>query len=359
MVLSACGSGDSDSDATPDGPTGPGPTITRPEPAGDPRAFALGLSNLPAELTSPAVLDAYATAATNADLVLIKRAPPWREFLPGGSPTLDTTERTRFETGIIEQYDPLQLFFAIDPTDPAVERMRIINLPGSVDPEEGFLDDRLRDAFVAYTTYIAANYQPAYLALGVEINMLYERNREQFDAFVTLYNEAYDAARAASPETKIFPTFQYEDLQGIYGDVHSPHWEVIEPFRGKMDLLALSTYPYLAFESTSSIPDDYYAQAREVWDGDILIAEVGYTSEPVEGHPSVGTEEDQLAYLDRLLADAQNGLFSGVFWYAALDPAFAREGTNAQFSAIGLKLSDGTPKQAWDSWTTAARRPRE
>ena len=53
--------------------------------------------------------------------------------------------------------------------------------------------------------------------------MLYERNPAQFEAFVSLYQEAYDAAKHNNSRTKVFPTFQLEDLEGNFGAIHPPH----------------------------------------------------------------------------------------------------------------------------------------
>jgi hypothetical protein len=67
----------------------------------------------------------------------------------------------------------------------------------------------------------------------------------------------------------------------------------------------------------------------------------------------VGTEEDQRAYLERLLSDAQANGIAAVVWTAALDPSFAA----APLRSIGLRQADGSNKLAWETWETWARRP--
>lgn len=339
-------------------PGGPGPTVTRAAPAGEPRALRLGFSTLPPERTSDAYIGAFATAAQYADVVLIQRTPPWEDFLPGGSVSKATADTTRLETALLDQYKGLKRFYAIDPTDGVVQRSRIANLPPSVDPELGFLDPKLRQAFIAYTAYVVKNYAPDYLAIGVEVNMTFERNPKQFEAFVSLYREAYDTARAANSKTKVFPTFQLEDLQGTFGEAHPPHWTVIDPFRGKMDALAISSYPFLSgIRSTADLRPDYYSQLKTYWDGEILISETGYPSAPVDGQVNIGTEEDQQAYLTRVLEEANKLGFSMAVWFAALDPAFASSGASSVFKDIGLRKSDGSNKLAWSTWEEWARRP--
>jgi len=356
VLSAACGNDDGKKEGG--GADGPGPTVVRPDPEGEPRRVRLGFSSLPPELTSDAYIQAFATAAQYADTILIQRAPPWQDFLPGGQVSRETADTTRAETGLLKQYGHLELIYAIDPTDGVVQRSRLANLPAGVDPQQGFLDEDLANAFIAYAAYIAKNYEPEYLALGVEINMTYERNPAQFAAFEALYARAYDIVKGNSPKTKVFPTFQLEDLEGEFGDVHPPRWELIERFAGRMDVLAISTYPYLGeVKSAADVRADYYEQLRERWSGEIIISETGYPSAPVEGRTTVGTEADQNAYLQRLLREAEALGFSHVVWFAALDPAFTRAGAAAVLKDIGLRRSDGSNKQAWTAWEEWARRP--
>jgi hypothetical protein len=351
LAFTGCGGGDNDL-------VDPGPTVVRPAASGPPRSVAVGFSSMPAEQTVDSYVNAFATAARYGEMLLISRTPPWQEFFPNQHPSEDTNSTTRLETALLDQYDDLQLVYTIDPTDPVVERDRVAGLPASVDPADGFANANLRNAFVAYALYIVRNYEPEYLALGVEINMLRSRNPQQFEHFVSLYNETYDAVKEARPGTKVFPTFQLEDLEGNLGEPHPPDWEVLDAFRGRLDLLAISTYPYLAdIRTAEDLRPDYYSQLSDRFDGEILIVESGYASAPVAAQRLVGNEADQDVFLQRLLNDAQAFGFSGVIWRAALDPQYAGAGAIAVFRDIGLRKGDGSNKAAWTTWETWALRP--
>lgn len=330
----------------------------RATPTGEPRTVMLGFGAIPAARTSDAYISTFATAARYADAIVIQRTPPWSNFLPGATVSAATQDTTSLETRLLKQYSNLKLVYAIDPTDPTVQRSRIANLPPGVDPAKGFADSRIQSAFKAYVTYVVSNYHPAYLAIGVEINMLYARNQEQFNAFVTLYDQAYAIAKAASPGIKVFPTFQLEDLLGVAGDVHPPDWQVLDSFSGKMDALAFSTYPYLGgVKSAADIPANYYAQIKDHWQGSILVTSAGYPSAAVDGQAVVGSEQDQQAYLNRLLGDAQKLGFALVSWELPLDPSYAVTGTDVAYKDIGLRHSDGSNKLAWAVWEQWSRRP--
>jgi len=345
MIFSACSS---------DGATNPGPTVVRPAPQGDARAFRMGFSVIPPSRSPEAYTGAFATAAQYGDIVLLQRTPPWEDFLPGGRVSKATADNTRYEIALLDQYSHLKRFFAIDPTDGVVQRSRIANMPAGLDPQAGFNDPSLRASLIEYVAYVSTNYKPDYLAIGVEINMLAERNPVQFQAFASLYREAYEVAKKNNPKGRVFPTFQLEDIEGTFETSHSPHWEIVDSFRGAMDVLAISTYPFLGDVRTADeLRPDWIAQLKSHFAGEIIIAETGYASAPVEGKANVGTEEDQRAYLERLLSDAQANGIAAVVWTAALDPSFAA----APLRSIGLRQADGSNKLAWETWETWARRP--
>ncbi len=352
LIFAACnGTGDSDE-------TGPGPDVIRPASQGPPRTVRLGLGAQPAEETREVYVDTFTTAARHAELVSIARVPPWREFFPGAEVSEGTHALMRLERDLVRQYD-LALLFAIDPTDGAVQRTRIAGLPETPQPEEGFLREDVQQALVAYAIYIATNYEPEYLVLGVEINMLRARSPEQFRGFLQAYRRAYDAVKSIRPDIKVFPTFQLEDLLGQLTQQHPPQWEAVEAFGRRLDVLAISTYPYLssAIRLVREIPAGYYSQLRDRFAGEILVSEAGYASATIEGHSWVGSEREQEQFLRRLLDDAEANGFGAVVWVAERDPMQSRQGGAAVLNDVGLRFSDGADKIAWAVWEEWALRP--
>ncbi|MFQ5380426.1 MAG: hypothetical protein ACE5EF_02215, partial [Dehalococcoidia bacterium] len=211
------------------GQASPGPAITLPAPEGDPRSALLGFAAISSPDAGQAgYAAAFATAAEWGDVVLIQRAPPWDEFREGGHISEATEQLTRFEQSLVDQYD-LRVFFVIDPTDPAVERARLIDVPQE-DFARGFEDADLRSALSGYAAYVARNYRPAYLAIGAEIDMYADRNPSQFESFLEAYEESYTVAKAANPATLVFPTFQLEDIEGNFGAAHPPRWDLLLAF---------------------------------------------------------------------------------------------------------------------------------
>src|SRR5215471_14063992 len=240
-LLSACGgSGDNVKVA---------PTRT-PAAVGAPRGFVMGLSSLPVAPGDEAYKDGFKFAGVSSEVVLIQRAPPWSDFLPGAVIS-DRTENLTREERDLAKANNLKLFLAVDPTDPA-DRGQLYGLPDDLRGKD-FSDSRIRSAFIAYAQYLALNYKPAYLALGVEMDLYYGRRGDgPFRNFQSVYFEAYDAVKRASPNTLVFPTFQYEDMIGVVtasGQRTQPAWSLVNRFDPKIDMLAVTSYPSFLVKS--------------------------------------------------------------------------------------------------------------
>ncbi|MBI4570858.1 MAG: hypothetical protein HY723_02825 [Chloroflexi bacterium] len=323
--------------------------------AGAPRSFALGLSSLPAELTDAAYERAFALAAEAGEVVLIQRTPPWTEMLTGDL-SASTAAATRREIDLASQYG-LDLFVAIDPTDVAAGRGRLVDLPDDL-RGVGFADPSVRRAFTSYALYVAENYRPRYLALGVEINSYQLQRPEDFESLLTLYAETYDAVKERSPETLVFPVFQLERLKGILAsdEPYLPQWALFERFEPRLDLVALSSYPSLIFASPAHIPPSYYAEVLDHTDRPVALAGIGYSSETGPG-ASASTEEDQAAFVHYVLQSAGELEMPLVVWFVGQDPTFTGTPPFDLLQHIGLVRQDGTEKPAWTEWEAVARRP--
>lgn len=325
-------------------------------PEGPPRPFEMGISSLPLDLTDEGYVRAMDLAAGAGELVLIKRAPPWTEFVPGGAISSETAGITERERSLIRERG-LRVFFAIDPTDPA-DRGRLAGLPENL-RGAGFAHPDIQHALLAYAEYVVRNYRPRYLALATDINLYARIHPEDFDAFLGLYAVVYDAVKAIAPEVAVFVTFQYEDLNGVLPttDEHAGDWDVVARFSDRLDLFAISTYPSLAFQRVKAIPADYYTRARRRTGLPLAIAEMGYSSGPGRRGLNLGTEPLQEEFLQRILLEAEALDMRFVIWLAAWDLPYATDPPLDVFRYIGLRREDGSPKPAWDVWVRAVRRP--
>ena len=324
--------------------------------SGPPRAYRLGFSALPATLTDAGYEAAFDLAADYGEVLLIQRPPSWSDFLPGASVSATLRDATAAEREAARSRK-LQLFVALDPFDPAA-RERLANLPGGHEGKD-LGDSALRHAFVAEAKYIAVNYRPAYLALGMEVNATYERNPAQYARFVEAYREAYDAVKASSPETKVFVTFQYEQLLGVipWEPAHAPRWELLEAYDRRLDAFAITTYPSFAYPVARRIPPEYYRQVQQRTTLPVLFAATGYSSGPSREGVNSSTPPEQRRYVQRLFADADQLRSPLVVWLIGRDPTYLTAPPYDLFASIGLRDAEDRPKEAWQAWTESVSRP--
>jgi hypothetical protein len=216
------------------------------------------------------------------------------------------------------------------------------------------LDEINRRMYRESAVHFAEMYRPQYLGLGIEVNVLFEKSPRDFDAFAVLFDEVYDAVKAASPGTKVFTVFQLERMKGLQGglfggadDPARAQWELLDRFP-KADLIAFTTYPCLVFTSPADLPADYYDEAAAHTAKPLAFTEIGWHSAPAPaGWES--SEAEQAEFVRRFFALTRDVHPEIAVWSFLYDPE-----TDPPFDSMGLRRrGDGNPKPAWDAWREA------
>jgi len=209
-------------------------------------------------------------------------------------------------------------------------------------------DTEWREGYVSAALDVVNASRPRFLSVGNEVNRWYEKygtgTEDGFEHFVSLYEEVYDAVKEVSPETMVFCTFARE----VVSEKREADMSVLELFDPeRMDMLVFTTYPYslAGVNRPGDIPDDYYAEASGYMPGKPLgFSEVAWSS-----LEAFGGEEGQAELLwdivGRLTLDIGVDLKLVMWsWLTDLSPE----------DTTGLICRDGTPKAAYEAWTTIA-----
>ena len=207
-------------------------------------------------------------------------------------------------------------------------------------------DGAWRAAYKQAALDVVRVVQPCYLSLGNEVNRWYEAygvdksNPNGFQHYVSLYEEIYDAVKAASPQTKVFCTFARE----IVSEHREADLKVLQLFNpDKMDLLVWTSYPYAVrgIKRPSDIPDNYYSQVSAYMPGKPLgFSELGWSS-----LEALGGEQGQADFLTQVAGRLTRG--RGVE-LRLLMWAWLHDIDNND--TIGLIKRDGTEKLAYQVW---------
>lgn len=233
------------------------------------------------------------------------------------------------------------------------------------------LDETTKTEYKDNVILFVEKYKPKYIALGIEVNVLYTNSPSEFKDFTNLYNEIYDKIKASSPNTKVFTIFQLEKMKGLNGglfggenDEEKAQWFLLKEF--KTDIIAFTTYPGLIYKNPSEIPEDYYSSIETNIEANlpenykqipIAFTEIGWHSDAsITGWES--SEEEQAEVIKRFFemtkalnkdADKEKETDSNIeffIWSFMYD-----QNTIQPFDSMGLIDKEGNVKLAWKEWS--------
>jgi hypothetical protein len=345
----------------------PYPTVDRP--ASDSTLYGFFPSPPKADLLS--VISHFKSLGEYGDFVLFQQNIPWVDFLS----SVDGESKSRSDLAgqvNLALDNDLDYIFVVDPLN-GLNRREFMGLPKGWD--HSFANPDVRAAFTNYTLWIVRTFHPRYLGLASEINTYMDAFPADAPNFVSLYHEVYALVKAESPETQVFVTFQWDDLNNMWSQPEEgerqklqPNWEQVEAFEPNLDLWALSSYPYFVFPSGADIPSDYYSRVLARTTKRVAISEGGWTTGDVG--TIHGSPEDQVAYIEAIhnqlgsrlafwvylvLNDFDMDSYSKMFEQQGGNPADIQ--TLGMFSTLGLRELDGTPKPALEVWMSYRNDP--
>lgn len=213
------------------------------------------------------------------------------------------------------------------------------------------LDNQTQQDYIQWASSFAKTYKPAYMAFGIEVNILAKKSPSDYSTFVAFFPSVYAAVKTASPTTQVFTIFQLEQMKGLNGGLYggsndpaSAQWSLLSDF-GQSDLVGFTTYPGLIYSMPSDIPAGYYAEISNYTAKPVAFTEMGWQSNStIPGWQ--GSEQDQATFVT-----------SFVNMTKPLHPVFAiwsflyDQNAPEPFTSMGLFTAQGTPKEAWSVWT--------
>jgi hypothetical protein len=317
----------------------------------------------PPEVTTQSVIDTYTAIGRHADVVLLQQNIPWNDFV--ASPTAASNHITDIHNQyILAHQNSLEVVFVVDPLN-GLNRREFQGLPSGW--EASFANPKVRSAYTNFTLRILREFHPRYLGLASEINTYADTHPEDFPNFLSLYKTVYDLVKAESPETKVFVTFQWEELNNLFSQIASGrtprqvNWDQMEAFEPRLDVWAISSYPFVAYPTGADIPADYYTPLLARTSKPLAVAEGGYPSTDIG--PFHGNPQDQVEYLNAI--HSQIGGDRLAFWIYLLINDFdlnsyakmmkqngqgADVNTLGMFASVGITAADRTPKPALETW---------
>jgi len=349
-------------------PPYPSPTYTPEASIFGSGRTAYGFFPTPSEVSLDSVFAMYRDMGHHADVTLVQENIPWLDFVSSADAKSKKIEDMK-NAQTLARANNLESIYVVDPLN-GLNRREFSGLPAEWGGAN-FSTPEVRSAYMNFALRVLREFKPRYLGLASEINTYGEAYPEDFQNFLSLYRETYAAIKKESPDTQVFVTFQWEQLNNLVavegqGVPYEIKWEQVEVFEPQLDVWAISSYPFIAFRSGSEIPANYYTPLLTRTSKPLAVAEGGFVSRQTGQIP--GTPQDQVDYLNAIHTQIGSRLD---FWIYLLfsdlnidsyAKYFDQQGTSKSdintlgfFVNVGLREKDGTPKpalQIWDSFRT-------
>jgi len=222
-------------------------------------------------------------------------------------------------------------------------------VPPDLAAETTLASPAFRRRWIREARRIAAAFQPAYFSLGNEIDSFYHyshSHKQQFDHYVSLVAETYDAVKQVSPQTRVMVVFRYVEMRARKG------YDLVTKFdRKKIDLFGFTTYP--RFADPADIPDAYYRPIVDrVGKVPIAFTEIGWPTPP--GDPKA--PQRQADFLRWFLRQTEGMNVELIAWPFLHDLA-APDKPGPRSVHCGLIDYYGRPKPAWALWQKLSALP--
>lgn len=344
--------------------------------AGTPRHFHLGFTPFPYDISVDAVNYSYETIAANADMIVhhFDNGVPWVEALSGEPFSAHIMDDWNYR----KEHTPKELTVFLTLTPISINRDRLAPYRGTADDmplpapwdSYNFDDPNVKTAFLNYVLRAVDFFQPDYLAIGIESNLLLNNAPEKWDAYLELHRYVYAEVKAQHPDLPVMVTlFGLAFLDGYRGeDDHQAQMAAFEDIIAYSDYFAVSLYPYMSKYMTAYIPPEMFDDLFSLSDKPLAISETGYPAQTFSIFNDTlvfeSTPEKQAAYIESVLAEAEARQLAFVVNFVLRDyDALWEKIGGGDLATVwrdtGLFDEDGGARPALEAWRAALARPYE
>jgi hypothetical protein len=331
-----------------------------PAPAKASRTWQMGFFFTPPRNSPAEVLHTIDLFSTRSELGVIHTELPWTDLLNGMSPEA-ILDRDRTNLVAYLRGRGQRIYFMADLTDGLArdqEAPQLRQLGRSITEPE------VQQVYRDFVLAVAQILQPDYLGLAAETNLIRAAaGAPIYYAVVQAANDAAADLNTAGYSMPLLISVQVEtawgalDGSGAYTGIETDFGDF--PF---MQLLGLSSYPYLGWAQPEDIPDNYYGRILNGRSLPVMVAEGGWTSASVGARNS--SPEMQARYithqadlLDSVAAEAViQTLFADIDLTSLADPV---PDILPLFASIGLMDPNFVAKPALAGWDVLFGRIRQ
>lgn len=312
-------------------------------PAG---ATLWGFTPFPSRPDLNGVIDAYRIADDHGDLIAhhLDECVPWDALENQTELPYDLSDGLQLRT----EQSPRDAVVYVAMSLSSITRDGVAPDCGGAQRDRRFDDPEVMAAARDWADLLVAWFEPVYLNVGVEWNLV-DRNRPDLgNGFEALILDLAQHVHARHPGVVVLASVQFDVMEDP---------AEMAAVAGAVDLLGVSLYP-TAFGAATPPPEDAFDGLAGLG-RPLAIAETGWPGAPavVDGVIVPFTEEGQVEYVEWLGRIAERHDLRFVVWFFPSDPGplFGEPAPTAfeiarRFAPMGLVADDRTERPALEVW---------
>lgn len=228
-------------------------------------------------------------------------------------------------------------------------------------PAGGLDNPAIRDAYQEELLAVVGRIRPAHVRIGVEINIFYHEHPEMWPAYVTMYNDCYEAVKAAYPEIDVSAYTARPPGEAMIA--------ALKQLVPRLDSLGYSFY----YDAPWELPAEHWTGILRVdrskplfipefgvrsTGGKVQMPDFGIDRPVSDIEVTLDTQRQALAFVLERFATLDT---SALVWFSLYDQDYSGnpEWFNSSFTTIGLLDRNGNDKPSMDLWRDTMALPRK
>jgi hypothetical protein len=332
------------------------------------RAFRMGFTGFPHDFTAEAINESREFCRANGDIIAHHiEGVPWAESLWGRPFSPELMQEWEGKTRATPRGG--KVYLAISP---GRGDLKVAEKALALPPElagKPYDDPAVMRAYLAYCRRAVDFFKPDYLAIGIEVNEIFQAGADKWRAYAVLHRHVYAALKRDHRNLPIFASFSLHGMLNARGRQRERMTDALREIMPASDLVAVSFYPFIRGGTTDIagcftwLTDNF-----DQYEKPYAIVETGEAAErfrlPQSGQIIDGAPQKQERYAKALLEFASSHRTAFVIWfihrdYDALWQKIAQtaRGMFATWRDCGLLDGDGKPRPAYAHWKRTFARP--
>jgi len=227
----------------------------------------------------------------------------------------------------------------------------------------------VKTAYLNYVLRAVSFFNPAVLAVGIEVNELFHNNPSEWPRYVALHRYVFDEVKRRYPTLPVCVTVTLHNLLNTgWSDMAAQQAAVAQLLTDASDIALISYYPFLGPIANGQDPTTPLRWMRGFTAKPLAMSECGYPAVEIDLSALRGrvpaTPEAQLQFYTTLLnqADADNYRFVVLWTHRDYDALVQKLGSAMPSWGIawrncGLLDAAGNTRPSFDGWTAAFAKP--